>query len=123
MGRGAVAHRTARARPARGACGPPSCAAGLTCQGRDCCESLVVPGGTFPMGRSEAGTDACPPATFCASDDQPEHAVTVSSFVLDTFEVTVGRFRAFVDAYGGPPAAGVYTPGKIRGGLARLASA
>jgi formylglycine-generating enzyme required for sulfatase activity len=29
----------------------------------------------------------------------PEHTVTVKGFVLDRFEVTVGRFRRFVDAY------------------------
>jgi len=65
----------------------------------------VVPGGTFPMGRG-AGSDACPPTTLCLSAEQPEHGVTVSSFALDTFEVTVGRFRKFVDAYAGPPAPG-----------------
>lgn len=84
----------------------PSCAGGLTCQGKSCCESVVVPGGAFPMGRSMAGTDACPPATTCLSSEQPEHTVALSSFALDTFEVTVGRFRRFVDTYMGPPAAG-----------------
>jgi formylglycine-generating enzyme required for sulfatase activity len=32
-------------------------------------------------------------------DERPEHDVTVSDFFLDTFEVTVGRFRKFVDLY------------------------
>jgi formylglycine-generating enzyme required for sulfatase activity len=32
-------------------------------------------------------------------DERPEHDATVSDFYLDTFEVTVGRFRKFVDAY------------------------
>jgi formylglycine-generating enzyme required for sulfatase activity len=41
-------------------------------------------------------------------DEQPEHAVVVDSFQLDTFEVTVGRFRKFVNAYDGTmPAAGM----------------
>jgi formylglycine-generating enzyme required for sulfatase activity len=59
------------------------------------------------MGRSAAGGDACPPGATCDADEQPEHDATVSSFALDTFEVTVGRFRTFVNAYNGtPPAAG-----------------
>jgi formylglycine-generating enzyme required for sulfatase activity len=37
------------------------------------------------------------------SDEAPQHSATVAPFALDTFLVTVGRFRAFVDAYTGPP--------------------
>jgi formylglycine-generating enzyme required for sulfatase activity len=52
----------------------------------------LVPGGTF-----NRSNDAANPAT-------------VSDFVLDTFEVTVGRFRGFIDSGRGtkanPPAAG-----------------
>jgi formylglycine-generating enzyme required for sulfatase activity len=56
------------------------------------------------MGRSLNGSDAFANG---ASDELPEHTVTVSSFALDTFEVTVGRFRAFVASFDGtPPAAG-----------------
>jgi formylglycine-generating enzyme required for sulfatase activity len=48
--------------------------------------------------------------TYCDGDEQPEHEATVAEFVLDKYEVTVGRFRAFVDAGGGtqsrPPVAG-----------------
>ena len=36
----------------------PSCEGGLTCQGVSCCENNLVPGGTYPMGRSESGCDA-----------------------------------------------------------------
>ena len=80
----------------------PSCA-GLspTCGpsgNESCCTSLLVPGGTFY--RSYDGvtyTDKSYPAT-------------VSDFALDKYEITVGRFRAFVDAGMGtrasPPAAG-----------------
>jgi formylglycine-generating enzyme required for sulfatase activity len=48
-----------------------------------CCDAKVIPGGTF-----HRFNDADFPAT-------------VSSFALDTFEVTVGRFRAWVEATNG----------------------
>lgn len=52
------------------------------------------------MGRGETGPDACT-GSPCDADEKPEHAVTVSSFYLDDFEVTVGRFRRFVEQYDG----------------------
>lgn len=74
--------------------GPSSCQ-GLpaTCGGaRSCCTSNSVAGGTF--NRSNDGT----------------YPATVTTFKLDVFEVTVGRFRTFVNAGKGtqasPPAAG-----------------
>jgi len=58
----------------------------------DCCASLPVPGGTF--NRS----------------DDPTAPATVSDFYLDKYEITVGRFRQFVNAGMGtqlsPPADG-----------------
>jgi formylglycine-generating enzyme required for sulfatase activity len=55
------------------------------------------------MGRSASGTDAY---TGGGADEQPEHSATVSGFKLDQFEVSVGRFRKFVQAYpGSKPAA------------------
>jgi cysteine-rich repeat protein len=67
----------------------PSCggAVPLVCHGTtpDCCGSGMVPGGTFQR-------DGFP---------DPLYAASVSDFRLDTYEVTVGRFRAFVDAYPG----------------------
>jgi formylglycine-generating enzyme len=50
----------------------------------------------------------CNIGTWAEENDQtPEHLATVSSFYLDTFEVTVGRFRQFVASYDGtPPAQG-----------------
>jgi formylglycine-generating enzyme required for sulfatase activity len=69
----------------------PSCAVSSVGTGNDCggvsgttscCESLPVSGGTpFQTTVFDAGI-----------------TTTVSSFRLDTFEVTVGRFRAFVSA-------------------------
>jgi formylglycine-generating enzyme required for sulfatase activity len=64
------------------------------------------------MGRgsetcSDCTEDACPLGTVCGDSEQPEHPATVATFMLDKYEVTVGRFRAFLDAYDGtPPPAG-----------------
>jgi formylglycine-generating enzyme required for sulfatase activity len=59
---------------------------------KDCCAANVVPGGTFNRGGGNG------------------HEATLSDFKLDVYEVTVGRFRAFVDAGKGtkanPPASG-----------------
>ena len=49
----------------------------------DCCASEVVTGGTFVMGNATTAS--------------------VSTFVLDKYEVTVGRFRQFVRSYIAPP--------------------
>lgn len=78
---------------------------GTECQGEDCCSRALIPGGTFPMGRSTGGLDACPTGMGCVSNEVPEHDATVQSFFLDHYEVTVGRFRAFVQQYDGnrPP--------------------
>ncbi len=45
--------------------------------------------------------DGCPAEANCRATELPEHPATVSSFVLDKYEATVGRFRAFVEAGGG----------------------
>jgi formylglycine-generating enzyme required for sulfatase activity len=77
---------------------PPSCA-GLSkqaCSGDSCCESPTVPGCTgcnFPEG----------------------HTSSITPFRLDAFEVTVARFRKYVDAYTGPPAAGQGTQPNVPG--------
>jgi len=93
-----------------------SCASmtGTECQGESCCASIVLPSGSYLMGRGTETctdcTDGCPAGMTCYAHEQPEHSATVSSFALDKYEVTVGRFRAFVDAGGGtqlsPPVAG-----------------
>jgi formylglycine-generating enzyme required for sulfatase activity len=61
-----------------------------TCQATEsCCSSLLVPGGTFKRdfdGSEDYGDDSFP--------------AEISSFRLDKFEVTVGRMRQFVLAYG-----------------------
>jgi formylglycine-generating enzyme required for sulfatase activity len=84
---------------------PPSCG-GLTGKcgagtGASCCNSLVAQGATFNRFNN---------ASFPA---------TVSSVRINTFEVTVGRFRAFVDSGHGtsanPPAVGSGAHPKIPG--------
>lgn len=107
--------------------GAPSCKGDLRCGNNGCCDSIQVPGGTFPMGR---GTESCTDfpagctsgctnggaAWTCKADETPEHSVSVSSFKLDRFEVTVGRFRKFFEQYDGkPPEAGAGSHPKIAG--------
>ena len=82
---------------------PPSCSGlAATCGpsgNDDCCKSLLVPGGTFYRSY-----DGVAPYT------DPNYPATVSDFYLDKYEITVGRFRQFVNAgmgtQVGPPAAG-----------------
>jgi formylglycine-generating enzyme len=66
-----------------------------------CCASQMVPGGTFYRSYDVAGDG------MFGSMSAP---ATISSFALDTYEVTVARFRQFVDANMGtqanPPAVG-----------------
>ena len=84
----------------------PSCrnTAAANCAGSgvtSCCDTAMVPGGTF--NRRNA----------------PAFPATVSPFSLDRFEVTVGRMRAFVAAGGvtqlAPPAPGAGAHPKIPG--------
>jgi formylglycine-generating enzyme len=77
-----------------GVCEGPSCAGlSATCglNGIEgCCAITAVPGGTFNR------------------DNDTLYPATVSDYMLDRFEITVGRFRAFVKAYpGSKPVAGV----------------
>jgi formylglycine-generating enzyme len=60
---------------------------------KDCCETRAVPGGTF-----ERFNDKDFPAK-------------VSPFLLDTFEITAGRFRAYVEATQGNLRAAAPAPG------------
>ena len=90
----------------------PNCAIGD--EPASCCQTLYVPGGTFGMGRGS--TDACTPEmASCYEIEQPEHQATVPPFFLDTFEVTIARFRKFAEAYQAAPQEGdgaiAYAPG------------
>ncbi|HEY3500618.1 MAG TPA: SUMF1/EgtB/PvdO family nonheme iron enzyme [Polyangiaceae bacterium] len=81
----------------------PSCSGGLgLCAGANPCLTISVPGGSFDMGRSETqgAGDYFPTGS---PSEIPAHLVTVSPYRLDRYEVTVGRFRRFVEAYDGTP--------------------
>jgi formylglycine-generating enzyme required for sulfatase activity len=62
-----------------------------------CCASLAVPGGTYARTYANDGSGASGQADYA----------TVTGLRLDEYEVTVGRFRQFVKAFGSgwmPPA-------------------
>jgi formylglycine-generating enzyme required for sulfatase activity len=94
-----------RCNPVAGRC-DPTCdsggpGAGINCgvsSSEDCCASPLVSGGTFSRSYD------------VVNYVDPTYEATISSFELDMFEVTVGRFREFLDAglgtQAGPPAAG-----------------
>lgn len=95
--------------------------AGPSCQGLpatcgpsgtdDCCNpgSMIV-GGTYYRSYDKAGD---------SSSGNQSYPATVSTFWLDKYEVTVGRFRAFVNANKGtqasPPGAGAGAHAAIAG--------
>ncbi|HEX2860960.1 MAG TPA: SUMF1/EgtB/PvdO family nonheme iron enzyme [Lacunisphaera sp.] len=92
-----------------------SCIDGSSCAGDSCCKAVDLPGGTLLQGHGTEGCaiegcqgNACPVGLVCGADELPEHSVVLSAFKLDTFEVTVSRFRQFMAAYarGFRPAAG-----------------
>lgn len=63
-----------------------------------CSDLVAVPGGTFIAGSGDGIGD---------DNEHPSHTTTVAPFLLDKYEVTVGRFRAFLAQYtGAPPADG-----------------
>ena len=69
---------------------PPSCSSVGSCAGAtSCCRSELVPGGSF--SRNYDGVTA--------GFEDPSHKATLSAFQLDRYEVTVSRFRNFVNAY------------------------
>jgi formylglycine-generating enzyme required for sulfatase activity len=78
----------ARSGPGLDSCGPQA--------DESCCVSLPVEGGMYDRTYTSSGRGGADPAT-------------VSAFRLDKYELTVGRFRQFVNylvAGGAPPAAG-----------------
>ncbi len=85
----------------------PTCGPGANA---GCCASRLVPGGTYYRSYDAASDGA---------HDDMSYPATVSDFWLDTYEVTVGRFRAFVEGGMGtqanPPAAGAGAHASILG--------
>lgn len=78
--------------------GAPSCEGLETqCAGQSCCTTVDLPGGTAQVGRGTMGSDVAP--IYGSSHERPEHDVMLDPFSLDHYMVTVGRFRAFVDAW------------------------
>ena len=95
---------------------PPSCAVsgkGLNNCGpnnnESCCTSLPVTGGTFYRTYTNNGSGAT----------GKKDPATISSFKLDKYEITVGRFRQYVNYLvngGKPPAAGSGKHTHLNGG-------
>jgi formylglycine-generating enzyme required for sulfatase activity len=54
-------------------------------------EMVVIPAGSFRMGDIQGEG---------SSDEQPVHSVSVNSFAIGRYEVTVGEFRRFVEITG-----------------------
>lgn len=75
------------------------------CQEVSCCEALAVPGGTFSRGwdrsnsPTQSGGGGEGGGVVTGFQDEGEAPATISAFSLDTYEVTVARFRRFADAY------------------------
>jgi formylglycine-generating enzyme required for sulfatase activity len=73
------------------------CLVALSCDGRD---------GTFACGLSGdqncCASSAVPAGSF-ARDGDTTRMATLSAFRLDLYEITVGRMRAFFEAFGGDP--------------------
>lgn len=57
-------------------------------------ELIVIPAGKFMMGCSAGWDDA---AGGCRESEFPAHEVTIPSFALGKYEVTVGQFKHFVE--------------------------
>jgi sulfatase modifying factor 1 len=104
---------------------PPSCKPGgpgmsnCGADGREsCCTSLEVAGGTYYRTYANSGTGP-------TGESDP---ATVSTFRLDKYDVTVGRFRQFVNAwkdgagYDPPTASGKHTCLNGGSGLANVGS-
>lgn len=61
---------------------------------KDNAPMLYITGGTFTMGANPNDPDA-------ADDEQPQRTISVNSFYIDQYEVTVRRYAAFLNEIGG----------------------
>ncbi len=62
-------------------------------KGKDGAPMVLIPEGSFPMGVPQGDRDG-------GRDEYPRHDVFLSSFYIDKFELTNGRYLAFVKATG-----------------------
>jgi len=79
----------------------PSCD-GLpkTCAGESCCTSILLPRGSFGRSYDESKSATQGTVSVAGFQNNPSNAPAVMQpFWLDRYEVTVARFRKFVDAY------------------------
>lgn len=60
---------------------------------------VLIPGGTFTMGAGEGDT-------FAEEDEKPAHTVTLGSFYIDQFEVSVAQYALFLNDLPGGYATG-----------------
>ena len=81
----------------------------ITTRAADGMPMVLIPGGTFMMG----GLPNDPQATL---DERPAHEVTLSSFYIDRYEVSVAQFAAFLRVLGShaPSACLGYTCGRTK---------
>lgn len=62
----------------------------------DCPEMVVIPAGTFMMGSKIDPFAANPPTAEEHAEEQPQHAVSITSFALGKFEVTQEQWYTFM---------------------------
>ena len=58
-----------------------------TIKGKDGAPMILIPAGSFTMGSN----DGLP-------NERPEHKVTLDAYYIDQYEVTIGRYSAFLEA-------------------------
>jgi formylglycine-generating enzyme len=91
-----------------GACTDGSCGPGASCDGmtglncgpsqnQTCCAASGVDGGKYDRGYDVSGDPGNPPVVGLQAKGAAP--ATISTFTLDLYEVTVRRFRRYVDAY------------------------
>ena len=60
----------------------------------DAANMVLIPAGAFEMGSN---------ASDASDDERPSHTVYVDAFYIDKYEVTVGEYKAFIQATGHHP--------------------
>src|SRR5215831_18341265 len=71
----------------------PSPSGGKTVSGNDTVPMVLIPAGPFPMGVPPGDRDG-------GRDEYPRHEVYLDAYEIDRYEVTNGRYLAFVKATG-----------------------